>query len=289
MSNMTAICSGEDRTLPANGFAKTGHSFTGCIANVDVKINGETVTAGTLIADGATIQDITQNITLTAQWARKTTITLDANTANHGATGSSVTATLGTALPKFAPTTGESGYVLTGYFTDPTGGTKIINADGTLVASTSYTTADSKWNSEESTLTLYPQYKSSIDPKTVPCTLNFIYTQYDNNNKKITDSDFSYSCNIDVAKKINEKVGFSGSGSYTLTSRMDVIFPQTGTYTFTFHLYLTENGSYDAPRVTVNGQQSAAAVISTAGAESRNYETLLLGICRLGKHCTTSG
>lgn len=273
MSNVTAICSGDNRTLPANGFTNTGYTFTGWIANVDVKINGATVTAGTLIADGATIQDITQNITLTAQWARKTTITLDPNTANHGATGSSVTAIWGTALPKFAPTTGESGYVLTGYFTDPIGGTKIINADGTLVASTSYTTADSKWNSEQSTLTLYPQYKSSIGPKTVPCTLNFIYTQSDGN-KKITDSDFSYSCNTDAAKKINEKVGFSGSGSYTLTSRMDVIFPQTGTYTFTFHLYLTENGSYDAPRVTVNGQQSAAATLSN-GPGDQDYVTTL--------------
>lgn len=273
MSNVTAICSGEDRTLPANGFTKNDCSFTGWIANVDVQINEATVTAGTLIADGATIQEITQNITLTAQWARKTTITLDANTANHGATGSSVTATWGTALPDFVATTGVSGYVLTGYFTAPTGGTKIINADGTLVASTTYTTADSKWNSEQSTLTLYPQYKSSIGPKTVPCTLNFIYTQSDGN-KKITDSDFSYSCNTDAAKKINEKVCFSGSGPYTLTSRMEVYFPQAGTYTFTFPLYIKGNSSYDAPRVTVNGQQSAAATLSN-GTGDQDYVTTL--------------
>ena len=159
MSNVTAIPCGEDRTLVANGFTKTGHSFTNWIANVDVKINGETVTAGSSISNEATIQDITQNITLTAQWAPKTTsVTLDANTANHGATGSSVTATWGTVLPDFDAATGVSGYALTGYFTDPTGGTKIINADGTLAASTTYTTADSKWNSELSALTLYPQY-----------------------------------------------------------------------------------------------------------------------------------
>lgn len=282
MSEMTAICSGEDRTLPANGFTKTDHSFTGWIANVDVKIKGATVTAGTPIADGATIQDITQNITLTAQWARKTTITLDANTANHGATGSSVTATWGTALPKFTPTTGESGYVLTGYFTAPTGGTKIINADGTLVASTSYTTADSKWNSEASTLTLYPQYESSIAPKTVPCSLGFYYTKTGTGaqDKVILDSDFSYSCNKDLAKNDQhnpyKEVCFSGSGPYTLTSRMEVYFPQAGTYTFTFPLYIPYSGNYDAPRVTVNGQQSAAAIITTTqNAENRNYETTL--------------
>lgn len=42
MSNVTAIPCGEDRTLVANGFTKTGHSFTNWIANADVKINGAT-------------------------------------------------------------------------------------------------------------------------------------------------------------------------------------------------------------------------------------------------------
>lgn len=280
MSNVTAIPCGEDRTLVANGFTKTGHSFTNWIANVDVKINGATVTAGSSISNEATIQDITQNITLTAQWAPKTTsVTLDANTANHGATGSSVTATWGTALPVFEAATGVSGYALTGYFTDPTGGTKIINADGTLAASTTYTTAEGKWNSEVSALTLYPQYESSISPKTVPCSLGFYYTEVGGaQGKDILNSDFSYSCNKDYAKNDqhnpNHEVCFSGSG-HTLTSRMNVVFPQTGTYKFTFPLYIKESGNYDAPRVTVNGQQSAAATISTTGAESRNYETTL--------------
>ncbi len=281
MSNVTAIPCGEDRTLVANGFTKTGHSFTNWIANVAVKINGETVTAGSSISNEATIQDITQNITLTAQWAPKTTsVTLNANTANHGATGSSVTATWGTALPGFVAATGVSGYALTGYFTDPTGGTKIINADGTLAASTTYTTADSKWNSELSALTLYPQYESSVSPKTVPCSLGFYYTEVGTGaqDKVILDSDFSYSCNKDYAKNDqhnpNHEVCFSGSG-HILTSRMNVVFPQTGTYKFTFPLYIKESGNYDAPRVTVNGQQSAAATISTTGAENRNYETTL--------------
>lgn len=280
MSNVTAIPCGEDRTLVANGFTKTGHSFTNWIANVDVKINGETVTAGSSISNEATIQDITQNITLTAQWAPKTTsVTLEANTANHGATGSSVTATWGTALPGFVAATGVSGYALTGYFTDPTGGAKIINADGTLAASTTYTTADSKWNSELSALTLYPQYESSISPKTVPCSLGFYYTEVGGaQGKDILNSDFSYSCNKDYAKNDqhnpNHEVCFSGSG-HTLTSRMNVVFPQTGTYKFTFPLYIKESGNYEAPRVTVNGQQSAAATISTTGEENRNYETTL--------------
>ena len=190
MSNMTAICSGEDRMLPANGFTKTDHSFTGWIANVDVKINGATVTAGTLIADGATIQDITQNITLTAQWT-------------------------------------------------PAAG------------------------------------------KTVLCSLGFYYTKTGGKDgKEILDSDFSYSCNKDYAKNDqhtpNKEVCFSGSGPYTLTSRMEVYFPQAGTYKFTFPLFVKYSGSYDAPCVTVNGQQSASATITTTkNDEKQNYETTL--------------
>ena len=68
MTNVTAIPCSEDRTLAANGFTKTDNIFEGWKANVNVTINGATVTAGTLIADGATIQNITSDITLTAQW-----------------------------------------------------------------------------------------------------------------------------------------------------------------------------------------------------------------------------
>ncbi|MBQ0154016.1 MAG: InlB B-repeat-containing protein, partial [Bacteroidales bacterium] len=60
-------------TLATNTFEKTGNHFNGWVANVDVKIGGATVTAGTLIVDGATIQDINSNITLTAQWEKKVT------------------------------------------------------------------------------------------------------------------------------------------------------------------------------------------------------------------------
>lgn len=273
-SNSPYDC-GSDVTILGNtgSLAKVGYDFDGWNTAADG--------SGDPYAAGETLSNITANTVLYAQWAPKTTsVTLDANTANHGATGSSVTATWGTALPDFEAATGASGYALTGYFTDPTGGTKIINADGTLAASTTYTTADNKWNSELSALTLYPQYESSISPKTVPCSLGFYYTMVGTGtqDKVILDSDFSYSCNKDNAKNDqhnpNQEVCFSGSG-HTLTSRMNVVFPQTGTYKFTFPLYIKESGNYDAPRVTVNGQQSAAATISTTGEENRNYETTL--------------
>ena len=103
------------------------------------------------------------NTTYTATWtAKTTTITIDANTGNHGSTTpGSVTATYGSALPSFTAATGASGYSLTGYYTAATAGTKIINANGTLVASTDYADGSGNWKSEAATLTLYAQYEAA--------------------------------------------------------------------------------------------------------------------------------
>ena len=100
MSDVTCISSGSNETLAANGFTKTDYTFTGWKADVAVTIGGSSVPAGTLIPDESTIQNITSNITLTAQWSVQSyTITwsvnnqtwtngvTDANNhANHGAT-----------------------------------------------------------------------------------------------------------------------------------------------------------------------------------------------------------
>ena len=104
------------------------------------------------------------NTTYTATWTPKTTtITIDANTANHGSTTpGTVTATYASALPSFTAASGASGYSLTGYYTDATSGTKIINADGTLVANTDYADGSGNWKYETSTLTLYPQYEEEV-------------------------------------------------------------------------------------------------------------------------------
>ncbi len=66
-------------TLAANAYTKADNHFKGWVANVDVKIGGETKIAGTLIADGATIQDINSNITLTAQWETAVTAIVISN------------------------------------------------------------------------------------------------------------------------------------------------------------------------------------------------------------------
>lgn len=115
------------------------------------------------------------NTTYTATWTVKTTtITIDANTANHGSTAPSpITATYGSALPSFTAATGASGWNLTGYFTAPTSGTKVINANGTLVAGTDYADGSGNWNSEAATLTLYAQYEEEgCTPTTASITFN---------------------------------------------------------------------------------------------------------------------
>lgn len=104
------------------------------------------------------------NTTYTATWtAKTTTITINANTDHHGSTApSTITAMYGSALPSFTAATGASGYSLIGYFTAATSGTKVINADGMLVASTDYADGSGKWKSEDATLTLFAQYEKEV-------------------------------------------------------------------------------------------------------------------------------
>jgi len=94
-------------------------------------------------------------IHLVAHWTAKTTaVTLDKNT---GSADSSVTATYDLALPEFSAIS-KDGFNLAGYFTASSGGVKVINADGTLVANVDGYTADGKWAYASPTLTLYAQW-----------------------------------------------------------------------------------------------------------------------------------
>lgn len=68
MSSITGICPNDNQAIPANLFTKPTYVFDHWTANVNVTVGGATVTAGDPIANGATIQNITSNITLTAQW-----------------------------------------------------------------------------------------------------------------------------------------------------------------------------------------------------------------------------
>ena len=87
MSSQTGIACGTDKATTSNTFtAPSGYNFTGWKANVGVKVGGSTKTAGTLLDDGVTIQDISSNITLTAQWEEEVTYSVTYNA--NGATGS---------------------------------------------------------------------------------------------------------------------------------------------------------------------------------------------------------
>ena len=70
MSATSGICPDADQVITSNAFtAPTGcASFAHWTANVAVKVSGATVAAGSPIANGATIEDINSDITLTAVW-----------------------------------------------------------------------------------------------------------------------------------------------------------------------------------------------------------------------------
>ena len=136
----SSVAYGSSITAPT--VTKTGYTFAGWSSDV----------ASTMPAT---------NTTYTATWtAKTTTITIDDNDEYHGSTTpGTVTATWGSVLPSFTAAAGESGYSLTGYFTTATSGTKVINANGTLVVSTDYADGSGNWKYETATLTLFPQYE----------------------------------------------------------------------------------------------------------------------------------
>lgn len=125
---------------------RSGYDFGGWFTNND----------GTGTEAGSTMP--AANTTYYAKWTQ--TVTLDANTDNGGDEDGSATATInGTALSSVSHATGVTGYKLTGYFTAATGGTKVLNANGTFAATsvTDYIT-DGKWTKSGAT-TLYAQWE----------------------------------------------------------------------------------------------------------------------------------
>ena len=71
MSDVTGICPSSDVVLASNGYTKTDYDFAGWKTNTAVTINGSTsVAVNGIIPNGATINSVSSNITLTAQWDR---------------------------------------------------------------------------------------------------------------------------------------------------------------------------------------------------------------------------
>ena len=154
---------------------KTGYDFEGWFTASDCESGavGNTTSASL----GAT--DYTADITLYAKWtANEYTVTLDIDEDNHGTiasktTSQDVTYDGATTTVPLLPTA-ATGYALDGYYTDHGGeGTKLINADGTWIASVDgYTDGDAKWV-HVGDVTLYAYYKKaeivgiSFDPAAV--------------------------------------------------------------------------------------------------------------------------
>ena len=144
-----------DITLRGVTFTRTGYTQTGWNKNS----SGSGGTHYDLSASYTSNSDLT----IYPEWTAKTTsVTLNPNTANHG-TGSNVVATAtfdGTSLTGFTAATPADGYALEGYYTAATSGTKILNANGSFVKNTTYTTNDGtpKWKSELSSLELFAHY-----------------------------------------------------------------------------------------------------------------------------------
>ena len=164
-STSAAISSG------ASVLSGTGVTFTATPTNTHYKVAGwysdatctsEIAGAGTGTTYSTTI---TANTTVYAKFVQKQcAITLNKNGGSAGA--ASVTATHGSTLPSFTAHT-RTGYTLKGYYTNSSSGTKIIDANGALVASTDYADADKKWNNDATTLALYAQWTEKMTTVTV--------------------------------------------------------------------------------------------------------------------------
>ena len=101
----------------------------------------------------------TSNKTYTANFSAMTyTVTIDENTGTAG--DATVTATYDAALPSFnAPT--KAGNTLSGYYTETSGGTKVINANGTLVTGVAgYTDGSGNWK-YDGNVTLHAQWEAA--------------------------------------------------------------------------------------------------------------------------------
>ena len=147
MTKVTGITCGEDHTLAANGFARTGYTFAGWATSV----NGEKV-----YDDKATISNITSNITLYAKW------TPNANTAytvkhykqqldgTYSDTPDETQNLTGTTAASVTPAVKS----YTG-FTAPSTQTVTIKSDGSTVVTYQYTrnSYTLTWNLADGTIT----------------------------------------------------------------------------------------------------------------------------------------
>ena len=194
---VTQTSAGGTVTLPTVT-ADTGYTFSGWNTAADG--------TGTSYVSGATYTP-ESDITLYAIYTPNTyTVTLDGNGGTGGS--ASVTATYEAALPSFtAPI--RSGYVLTGYYTETSGGTKVIDVDGTLEAGVAgYTNSESEWIGTSAT-TLHAQW-AAVYTVTFDATTN----EGTCSTASLTQSEPSAKIILPAATK----EGYTFDGWYTLSS-----------------------------------------------------------------------
>ena len=139
---------GTSITLKSNEYtAPTNYSFS--------KWNTANDGSGTSYTEGQT--GITDDLDLYATWTQGGTLY-----ANGGSANTTYTATLNATSIAITSAPTKDGYALLGYYTAADGGTKIAKSDGTLVASTSYTDANSKWNNPNAAPDLYAHWQELI-------------------------------------------------------------------------------------------------------------------------------
>lgn len=163
MSAIEGICPNSSQAITANAFEKTGYTFNCWHADKAVQVGGSTIPAGGDIAGGATLQEINNDITLTAQWTVKTTnITLDKNNSDPGSTNGSATVTYGSdELATYTAAT-RTGYTISSYKTETSGGYIIIKNDGSLNSGDKGDILDDgHWSYDGTALTLYAQWEAN--------------------------------------------------------------------------------------------------------------------------------
>lgn len=155
---------------------KTGYIFGGYYTASDgggvqiIEDDGDWIASVSGYTNSST-QWVRANTELFAKWTPKTTtVTLKAN---GGSADGAVVATYDAALPSFVAIT-RSQHVLTGYWTSATGGTKVINADGSFAANSG------TWNREDGeTLELFAQWWGLTTPTVTPETTNWAGSDID--------------------------------------------------------------------------------------------------------------
>ncbi len=187
-----------------------------------------------------------------------------------------------------APTVTKTGYTLNGWYTAATGGTKVMNANGTLVASVAnWTNASSQW---------------AITKTSATAGTNQLYAQFDAN--PLTFGNQTRTGTYNIATQTFSITGASnGTGSYTYTEKSEKnsagtatsYFTLSGTTitaaantpanTYTYVVTVKDSNSNVTKDATYTITINKKAVTVTAASQSRDYN----GSALTNSGCTGSG